>query len=115
MLTEYGNPEVLTLTNFRPVFPLGVLSGDADYPSYDKLRQAITELSKRCWVLDATGIALKLGAVIVSNVVMLGALVATKLLPVAMQDMEDEVKDSFPPKRAELNLKALEAGFNAIK
>ena len=114
MLNKYGNPKVLTLTNFEPIFPAGVLNRRDEYPDYNELRQAINGLSETAWFVDATHLALNLGAVIVTNVIMIGALVGTKQLPLTMQDIEDEIRDSFPPKRVELNLKALKIGLNTM-
>jgi len=115
MLNKYGNPEVLTLSNLRTIFPAGVLLGRDKYPDLKKLREAIEALSEMTWFVDATDIALKLGAVIVTNIVMLGALVGTKQLPLSRQDVEEEIRGTFPAKSVELNLKALGIGLNAIK
>lgn len=115
MLNKYGNPQVLTLSNLRPNLPAGVLLGRDNYPELRKLRETIEALSETAWFVDATEIALNLGAVIAANVVMVGALVGTKQLPLTKQDIEDEIRDTFPPQRVELNLKALEAGLNTMK
>lgn len=115
MVNKYGNPKLRSLTNSRPINPAGVLLGRDKYPDLGDLREAIESLCEKAWFLDATGIALELGAVIVTNVVMLGALAATKQLPMSKQDIEDELRGIFPPKRIEMNLKALEIGFNAIQ
>jgi len=115
MLNKYGNRQVLTISNLRPNFPAGVLLGRDKYPDLKKLREAIEVLSETAWFVDATDIALKLGAVVVTNIVMLGALVGTKQLPLNRQDIEDEIRATLPPKTHELNLKALEMGLNAIK
>lgn len=115
MLNKYGNPNVLCLSNLRAIFPAGVLLGRDQYPGLAKLREAIEILSKSAWFIDATDIALKLGAVVVTNIVMLGALVATKQLPISRQDIEGEIKATLRPSTHELNLKALDMGLNAIK
>ena len=115
MLNKYGNPQVSILSNLKPNFPAGVLLGRDKYPDLRKLREAIDALSETAWFIDATDIALKLGAVVVTNIVMLGALVGTEQLPLDRQDIEDEIKATLPPKTYELNLKALEMGLNAIK
>ncbi len=115
MLIRYGNPKVITITNFHPLFPVSVLSGKDRYPNYEALRQAITELSALVWFLDATDMGLKLGMPIVANVIMLGALIASSQLPLTRKDLEDEMRDTFPSERIELNLKAFEIGFKALR
>ena len=115
MLNKYGNPKLQTLSNLRPISPAGVLLQRDKYPDLRELREAIEALSEKTWFLDATDIALKLGAVIVTNIIMLGALAATRQLPLSKQDIEDEIRETLPPKSLELNFKALEMGLKAIK
>lgn len=111
MLQFYGNPDVLTVTNVQPIYPVGVLSKRVEYPNLDSLVQAIRELSANTWVLNATQIAMDLEAPIVANIVLLGALAASEALPISIEEMEEEIQRSFPGSKVELNLKALQAGF----
>lgn len=115
MLVKYGNPKVVTVTNFHPLFPIDVLSGKAQYPDYDALRQAITGLSEAAWFLNATDMGLKLGTPIVANVIMLGALIGIDLLPLTNEDIEAEIKTTFSGDRAKLNLKAFSIGTDSVK
>ena len=111
MLQLYGNPDVLTVTNVQPIYPVGVLSKRVEYPNLDSLAQAIKKLSAKTWILNATQIAMDLEAPIVANIVLLGALAASEAIPVSMEEMEEEIRQSFPDSKVELNLKALRLGF----
>jgi len=115
MLQEYGNPRTLTLTNERSVLPPEVLAGKQDYPDLEELKQAIQELSGKSWFLDATDIAMDANAPLAANVVMLGALIKTGLIPMEADEIEEEIKDYFPEAKAEPNLRAFRAGLDAIK
>jgi len=115
ILQKYGNSETICITNTSPVFPIGVLATKEEYPNCDELKQTIKSLSKVVWFLDATDIALELGAKIATNIVMVGALIGSAQLPLARKDIEDGMRDIFPPERMKLNLKALELGFNALR
>jgi indolepyruvate ferredoxin oxidoreductase beta subunit len=114
MLQDYGNPDTLTLTNEQPVLPPEVLAGKQDYPDLDELKQAIIELSGKSWFLDATDIAIKAQAPLAANVVMLGALIKTGLVPVEAEEIEEEIKDYFSGSKAEPNLRAFRAGLDVI-
>jgi indolepyruvate ferredoxin oxidoreductase beta subunit len=114
MLVKYGNPEVTTITNFNPLFPVSVLSGKDQYPDYKALKDAITQLSASAFFLDATGMGLELGAPIVANVIILGGLIGLNLLPLTKEDIEEELKTSFAPERVKLNLKAIDMGMDSI-
>ena len=45
VLTDYGNPTVKVLVNMRPIYPVGVITGESDYPAPEKIRKAVTALS----------------------------------------------------------------------
>jgi len=115
MLQQYGNPDVICITNTHPILPIGTLSGKEKYPSYGKLEGAIKNLSKLVWFVDGTDIASKLGAPIVTNIVMVGALISTGQLALEREDIENEMRAIFPLERMALNLRALEMGSSALR
>lgn len=115
LLRKYGNPETMCIANTYPVPPVGVLSKKDEYPDHEELKQAIRSLCKSVWFIDGTEIALKLGAAIATNIVMVGALIGSEQLPLTKKEIEDQMWETFPSNRMELNLQALEMGFNAIR
>lgn len=115
ILRKYGNPEVTCITNTHPIFPMAaILSEENRYPSRNSLEETIRSLSKTAWFIDAAAIASELGAPIVMNIVMMGALIGAGQLPLDMDDLEVEIRESFPPEAAELNLEALKRGIDAV-
>jgi indolepyruvate ferredoxin oxidoreductase beta subunit len=115
VLAQYGNPAVIVITNSRPVYPLSVAIGAARYPTVDEIMTALEELSSSAWLINATDIAVELGAPILANVVMVGALVGAGLLPVGSEEIELEFQESLPGDRLELNLKAFRRGLAEAK
>ena len=115
VLGQYGNPGVTVVTNSRPVYPLAVAIGAAHYPSVEEIVKALEELSSRAWLINATDIALDLGASILANIVMAGALVGTAVLPLAAKQFELELEESLPADRLDLNLKAFRRGLAEVK
>ncbi len=115
VLGQYGNPGVMVVTNSRPVYPLAVAVGIAHYPSVEEIVKALEELSRKAWMINATDIALDLGASILANIVMVGALVAADVLPLAAQEFELELQESLPTDRLDLNLKAFRRGLAELK
>jgi indolepyruvate ferredoxin oxidoreductase, beta subunit len=114
MLSFYGNPEVTTIFNTQPVYPVGVLSKRVKYPDLEKLNTAIAQLSQKSWSLNAVEMAMRLKAPIVANIIMLGALTGTGTVPINLDEVKAEIVSSLPPNRVELNLKALTMGYAAI-
>jgi indolepyruvate ferredoxin oxidoreductase, beta subunit len=113
MLTVFGNPEVKTLTNTEPIYPVGVLSKRLQYPDSEKLRQAIKRLSGVSLFLNATELALELEAPIAVNIVMLGGLVGIQVIPITREDVAKEIRSRFPAGKVDINLEALQAGIDA--
>jgi indolepyruvate ferredoxin oxidoreductase beta subunit len=115
ILEPYGHPGVMTLINTRPIFPMDVISGNATYPEITKVISRIQSLSQKTWSVNATEIALEMGDPIFSNMAMLGALSATKTLPVDRQGFEDTIKELLPLHKLPDNLKAFDEGSKAVK
>ncbi|ADK84255.1 Indolepyruvate ferredoxin oxidoreductase [Desulfarculus baarsii DSM 2075] len=114
VLPDFGNPQVLVLTNNRPLLPINVISGEQKYPPLDELRQALGELSGRLHWLAATDEAIALGAPILANVIMLGGLLGTGLLPVDVELVAQALGEFFPPDKMAANRRALARGMALV-
>ncbi|MHB8138951.1 MAG: indolepyruvate oxidoreductase subunit beta [Smithellaceae bacterium] len=115
VLTVYGNPQVCVLSNSRPVYPIGVITGELAYPSDETIVAVFEQLSAASWMIDATSVGLQLGNPVLSNIVMIGALAKTGLLPFDRRMFEKEIRKTLPAAKCTLNLKAFDAGADMIK
>ena len=115
MLGVYGNPKSDVITNIRPIHPMAVAIGEAEYPSLDRIKQGIRELSHEAWYLDASEIAIGLGAPLLTNMVMAGALIGSGLMPLEEEKFERQLKTNFEKERLSLNLKAFSLGVSTIR
>jgi len=113
-LTRFGNPEVITIANTRPVYPIGVITGEVEYPDLDKAIETIRSLSARSWIVNATEEALKLGDTIYTNVILLGTLLASNSLPLDKETMEEILKEELP-KVFDTNIVALQRGLDLVR
>jgi len=111
VMGQYGNPSVSAIVNCRPIYPTAVTVGEAEYPSMAKIEETIRDMTKKAWFIDATEIALSLGSPIFTNIIMVGALVGTNLLPLSQRALEEIIKESFPVAQLSDNLKAFERGL----
>jgi indolepyruvate ferredoxin oxidoreductase beta subunit len=114
VLADYGNPAVKVLVNMRPIYPVGVITGEAEYPAPEKIREAVTSLSAISCFLDATDEAVKLGNPILGNIVMIGAVVGLGVLPVDREVFETVIREGMPASRVEANLRAFAIGAAAV-
>jgi indolepyruvate ferredoxin oxidoreductase beta subunit len=115
MLGVYGNPKSDVITNIRPIHPMAVAIGEAEYPSLDRIKQGIRELSHEVWYLDASEIAIGLGAPLLTNMVMAGALIGSGLMPLGEEKFGRQLKANFEKERLSLNLKAFDLGASTIR
>ena len=114
-LGQYGRPDIRVLTNDRPIYPINVLSGSSIYPETDQIQQTLGDLARKVWWLPITREALQLGNAILANMVMVGALIGTGLLPVTAEDFTPLAHSLWEPKRADLNIRAIETGVQLVR
>jgi indolepyruvate ferredoxin oxidoreductase beta subunit len=110
VLRDYGNAKVCVLCNMRPIHPIGVISGETHYPEADQLKQWIRDLSRNAWFLNATEAAVAMGNPIFGNIMLVGALAATGLLPLDRDDFQKVITRMVPGDKVELNLTAFDKG-----
>jgi indolepyruvate ferredoxin oxidoreductase beta subunit len=114
VLADYGAPGVTVFTNDRPLMPLNVIRGAAAYPELDQLRAALERASAELYWLPATDAALEAGAPILANVVMLGALAASGILPIGAPEIEAALGEMFPEAKMGPNRQALKKGLELM-
>jgi indolepyruvate ferredoxin oxidoreductase beta subunit len=113
ILGLYGSPKTFVVTNIRPFYPLSVATGDAEYPRLETIKQSINELSAKAWYIDASEIALNLGAPLLTNMVMVGAIIGARLLPLTQDMFESQLEASFEKESLTLNLQSFRMGLTA--
>lgn len=111
---NYTNKKTKIITDIIPVIPFTIATGDEKYPELEKI---FTELKiyGELYKIDAVKIAKEAGAEITKNVVMLGALAGTNILPFKPDFLLDAILESVPRKYKDINKKAFELGFKSIK
>ena len=113
-LVTFGNPNVFTITNPRPVYPIDVISSEADYPELDKIIEMIARLSAKSWVVNATDEALNLGRSVLANTILLGSLIGLDILPLDEKSIGTILKEQFP-KTFDINMIALRKGLDLLR
>ena len=104
---------VLSSTEFLP--PLAVAMGKACYPPLADVQAQVAKCTDRSFFLPCQSLGIQAGAVQAGNIALLGALAATDALPFGPDVLAETIKANMKPKIAEVNLKALELGVEAVK
>jgi indolepyruvate ferredoxin oxidoreductase beta subunit len=114
VMKDYGNEAVRILVNDRPIYPVGVIAGELNYPARDEIEEALKGLSKYVWFIDATEEAIRLGNPILGNVIMIGAACGLGILPVGRDAFAEVMKGSLAADRLEINLAAFDLGAGKL-
>ena len=105
------SPEGVVITNTCAIEPPSVFLGMSKYSPVEELVENMRKMVKQLVALDANTLAVEAGSIIAANIVLLGALARTGVLPVSKEDMIEGIKARVPPKFVDLNLKAFEIGY----
>jgi len=111
---HFSNQKTIIITDSTPIIPFTVSTGEGKYPDLEKVFKELQKYG-RLYKFDAVKIAKESGSVITKNIVMLGALAATDVLPFDKKILLDTILESVPVKYKDMNKKAFENGFKTIK
>jgi len=111
---NYSNKKTKIITDTTPVIPFTVSSGGERYPDIDKVFKELESYGE-LYKFDAVKIAKDAGALITKNIVMLGALAGSGVLPFDTKILLDTVLENVPAKFKDINKKAFNDGFKAMK
>jgi len=102
------------LTSVNTIIPITVSLNEGEYPDPEKALEDIMKTGKKVYSLNSEALAEKAGNMITSNIVMLGALGGSGLLPFEERFLREAVKESVPSHAVEVNERAYGLGRAAI-
>ena len=113
-------PGGLVITNTNLIHPPTetqmLAKGEKErYVEYDDIMERIRSAGARIAEIAALGLANEAGNPQTENVVMVGALAASPAFPVGKDHMLEAVRGTVPKKALDVNLKAFELGYSAMK
>ncbi len=111
---RFSNKDTKIITDVTPVIPFNVSVGMDEYPDIEKVFKELSTYGK-LYKIDAVKIAKDAGALITKNIVMLGTLAAADILPFKSEILLETILENVPAKFRDINKKAFEGGFRAIK
>lgn len=114
VLVQFGSPRTVSVVNIRPVHPVDVISGHLTYPDLDRLLDKIRSLSSKAYLIRATDKALELGNPVLANIILIGALAGSGLLPIDEGGLAKAISDYLSPDKVEINLRAFRLGQEMI-
>lgn len=101
----------VVISNSVPVTPFSVAIGKGAYPDVEKLFAFVRSRVKKLITLNAQALAQQAGSALSANVVMIGALASSGVLPVPREAFEETIRTKTKEKFVEANLRAFGMGF----
>lgn len=105
----------VVVLNSTTVFPYTVYLGQSGYPEQEKILAKLREVTDNVIMLDASKIAREAGSLQAANVVMMGALFGSGMVPIKPETAKSVVEARFPAKAAATNLKAFDLGYEEVR
>jgi len=112
---QYLAKDSVVVLNTTTVLPYTVYLGKSGYPDRDEIVNKLHEVTDRVITMDASGIAKEAGSLQAANVVMLGALFGTGLMPISGVTAKEAILSRFKAKVGEINIKAFDMGYEAVR
>ena len=101
------------ITNLSPLPPFTVAIGNGVYPEIENIKTLIKERIKNLIAFDALQLAKQAGSPMTMNIVLVGALIKSGVLPMSRKSVEQAIKSKTKKAFTEMNLKAFDLGFAA--
>ena len=107
------NTDTVVITNTAPLPPFTVAIGQGTYPDLDKLQKLIRNKTAKLIAFDAQTLAKQAGNIMSLNMVLLGSLIQTGIMPVSADNVTEAIRTSTKKAFIDINIKAFELGFEA--
>ena len=107
--------ETVVVSNIAPLPPFTVAIGKGEYPDLERLQELIKSKTARLVTLDAMALAHQAGSVLSVNMVLLGALIQTGVLPITAEKIKTAIETRTKKAFIDMNMKAFDLGFEAAK
>ena len=110
-----ANKDTTLIFNTFPIVPSTLTQTGETYPEIDDIINNLKDNFDSVYPIEGNGLAIDAGSILSLNMVLLGACVANDDFPLSKETVETAMKNNLAPKFHEMNLKAIENGYNAIK
>ncbi len=110
-----SNSDTVVITNLSPLPPFTVAIGKGTYPDLKQVQDLIRAKTANLIAFDAAELAKEAGNVMSVNMVLLGAMIQTDILPLTADNIKEIIKTKTKKAFVDINLKAFDLGFAAAK
>jgi indolepyruvate ferredoxin oxidoreductase beta subunit len=109
------NARTVLITNTTPLPPFTAATGKGTYPDVDLILERLRPKTGRVIPLDAAELAGRAGNALSVNIVLLGALIETNILPVTPESVREAIRETTKKAFLESNLAAFDLGRESAR
>ena len=107
------NAETVVITNTAPLPPFTVAIGQGTYPDLKELQKLIRKKAARLVAFDAQALAKQAGNFMSLNMVLLGSLIQTGIMPLSADHVNEAIRTSTKKAFVDIIKKGFERGLEA--
>lgn len=107
------NKNSVVITSLDPIPPFTVAIGKGVYPDLNQLQELIRARTSELIAFNAIDLAKQAGNIMSANMVLLGALIQTNILPISADQIKTAIQTKTKKIFLDVNLKAFDLGFEA--
>ncbi|MCP4368754.1 MAG: indolepyruvate oxidoreductase subunit beta [Deltaproteobacteria bacterium] len=105
-----ANSKTVVITNLSPLPPFTVTIGKGTYPDLNQVQDLIRAKTANLIAFNAADLAKEAGNVMSVNMVLLGAMIQTDILPLTADSIKEIIKTKTKKAFVDINLKAFDLG-----
>jgi indolepyruvate ferredoxin oxidoreductase beta subunit len=109
------NTNTVVITNLAPLMPFTVNIGQGVYPDLKELQELIRRKTSKLIAFNAAALAKEAGNPLSVNMVLLGALTQTAVLPLSVDEVKEAMRTKTKKAFLDSNLKAFDLGYAAAE
>ncbi len=109
------NPDTVVITNLAQTPPFTVAIGRGVYPDVDQMQTLFRTKTSKLVAFDAVELALQAGSILSVNMVLVGALIQTGIIPLSVDNVTEAIRTRTKKAFVDTNLKAFNLGFTAAE
>lgn len=110
-----SNKDTKIVFNTSPIVPSTLTQFNQTYPDIEDIIVSLNNNYEHIYPIDGEKLALDAGSLLSLNMVLLGGVIANDTFPLSKKSVIKSMKNNLHSKFHEMNLKAIENGYDLVK
>lgn len=112
---KYASKKTMVVMSAEKIPPAELAAKNKGYPSTNEIMEQIHRFTKKVAIVETRRLAEEAGSNLTQNVVLLGALVASRKLPIREESVIEAIEELVATKHVKVNVKAFKLGHESMK